>query len=1267
MKNLAEKICKHKKLILIISGILLVFSFIGMNLTKINYDILVYLPDDIETIKGQDMLTKDFNMGSYSIAVIENQNSKEILKLEDSIKDIKGVNEVVSLYDVLGTTIPVEMLPEEITEHLHQDNTDLLFITFESGTSSKETLEAVEKIRNLPNDNLKLGGMSSMVLDTMNLSDQEILIYIVIAVILCIIVLELSLDSYLVPILLLLNIGCAIVFNLGSNLFLGEISYITKALVAVLQLGVTTDFSIFLYHSYESKKKEYQNKEDAMKEAIKETFKSVMGSSLTTIAGFLVLCTMQLTLGKDLGIVMAKGVLLGVICVLTLFPSLLLVFDKQIEKTYHKSLKINFSKFNNFIVKYHKVIFIIFILLIIPMYLGYKNVNVYYKMDKSLPETLESISTNEVLKDKFNIISPEIILLSNDVKPNKANDMINEIKDVEGVDFVLSFSELQKLGVTENMLPDSIKNIFKSDKYQMLLLNSEYEVASDELNSQVDIINKIVKKYDSNSFVAGEGPLMKDLITISDTDFNNVNISSIVCILVILFIVLNSASLPILLIIAIETAIFINMSVSYFTGVTLPFVGPIVLGTIQLGATIDYAILLTTTYLSKRREGIPKKDAMKETLDYNEHSIFLSGLCFFAATFGVGVYSKLEMVGSLCTLISRGAIISMITVVTALPSILLIFDKLIMKTTKGSKDKMKNIVKKSSIAVLALTFSMTFIPQVNALSKDETVYAKLNNNGEVKHVYVNEQLINNEKLETIEDYTELKNILNINGDETYKLNKNTITWNAQGKDIFYQGNIDKELPIKTNITYKLNGEEKQVKDMLGKKGKVTITIKYTNEDKHTKYVNGQNKTLYTPFVVTLGTVIPSKDNTDITVTNAKIVRTGTNNLIVGLAVPGLYESLDLDELKGIDEVTIEYETTSFELNTIYTVATPKLLDSSDLKIFNELDNITSKVNLLQENMNLIDESTKKLNKGSNELKTKLYSSIKSLKEDKSQALTDEQLEEITNQIMALINNTFTDEYKQQIEESTWQEVLQNMNPNDSNVISSVTNNTTNAVISYLQSVNEYNDYINCETGKTIVAQGGSMSDDQLASCNVIANDKALPYIKEASVNAATNTAKEVSQYVAEKTSKEVASKVALTASQNTVKQVTPTLASDVANNVKKVSLEKLTTSLNSLYNGVEQLDTGIQSISEGITKFNNEGIKNITQLVNNKVIPTSENIKALTELSNDYKSINGNSLSKSTTKFILVVDKEEQKQTTKTKTTNKANETFIERVKNLFK
>ena len=524
MKKFGKFVCKNKNLVVLVSAVLLIFSFIGMNLTKVNYDILVYLPDEIETIQGQNELTDNFKMGGYSIAIIDNMKSKDILELENDIKNVDGVSKVVSVYDVIGN-IPISMFPNEIQERIHKNNSDLLLITFTDSTSSEKTIDAVREIRNITDGKVKQGGMSSMVLDTMNLSEKEITIYIAIAVVLCLIVLSVFLDSYIVPILLLLNIGCAIVFNLGTNVFLGNISYITKALVAVLQLGVTTDFSIFLYHSYEKKKNNYKSREDAMIDAISETFKSVTGSSLTTIVGFLALCAMQLTLGSDLGIVMAKGVLIGVIVVLTLFPSLILMFDKLIEKTKHKELVPNFNNLNKFIIKHKNAIFIIFIILVIPLYLANSKVDVYYKLDSSLPSTLESVKTNEELKDKFNIVSPEIIMINKDLKSNKVSEMIDDIENLEGIDFVLSFNKIKELGITEEMLSSDIKDIFKSDKYELILVNSDYDVATDELNNQTNELNNIVKKYDidilaniANSIapISKNGKL-NDLSTINST------------------------------------------------------------------------------------------------------------------------------------------------------------------------------------------------------------------------------------------------------------------------------------------------------------------------------------------------------------------------------------------------------------------------------------------------------------------------------------------------------------------------------------------------------------------------------------------------------------------------------------------------------------------------------------------------------------------------------------------------------------------------------
>lgn len=685
MQKFGEFVCKHKRIILIIMLILLIPSIIGMKATRINYDILVYLPDDIETIQGENILSEDFNMGAFSIILLDDMETKDILKLEDEIKQVDNVAKVISGADVLGTSIPVEMLPDEVKDELYKDNTTVMLVTFKEAISSDATMNTVQHLRDITDKHCKISGMTATLLDTRDLSNSEVAIYVIIAVVLCLIVLEIALDSYVAPILLLANIGIAILYNMGTNIFLGEISYITKAISAVLQLGVTMDFAIFLYHSYQAELKNTADKNQAMSIAISKTFTSVLGSSLTTIAGFLALCSMNLTLGKDIGIVMAKGVLFGVISVVTILPSLILMFDKAIQKTKHKEILPKFTTISEFNIKHYKAIIVIFIIALPIALYGYNNTKVYYKLDSSLPETLDSISANNTLKDKFGLVSQEMILINKDIPNDEINEMLDKIEELDGVDFTLGYSKLSELGIPEEMLPEDLLSIFQSDKYQMILINSKYEIATDELNNQIAKINEIVKQYDSDAKVVGEGPLMKDLVEISDHDFNSVNTVSIGIIFVIMVFVLKSISLPILLVIAIEFAIFINMGIPYYTNTTIPFIASIVIGTIQLGATIDYAILITTKYIQNRKDGKDKKQAVSEALGTSINSIIVSGLCFFGATFGVGAYSKIEMIGSLCTLMSRGAIISVIVVITVLPAFLMLFDKIVCKTTVGMR------------------------------------------------------------------------------------------------------------------------------------------------------------------------------------------------------------------------------------------------------------------------------------------------------------------------------------------------------------------------------------------------------------------------------------------------------------------------------------------------------------------------------------------------------------------------------------------------------
>ena len=687
MQKFGKTICKYRRLILIIALLLLIPAFIGMKATKINYDILVYLPSDVETLKGENILSEDFNMGAFSVVMVEDMETKDILKLEDEFKKLDNVEKVASIADVIGTGIPVEMIPDDIKDKIYKDNETLMLVTFKDKISDDTTMETVEQLREMTNEQCKISGMTATVIDTRDLSSSEIAIYIVIAVALCLIILELALDSYIVPILLLLNIGLAILYNMGTNIFLGQISYITKAISAVLQLGVTMDFAIFLYHSYMQEKAKIKDNNEAMANAIGKTLLSVVGSSLTTIAGFLALCSMNLTLGKDIGLVMAKGVLMGVICVVTVLPAMILELNGLIEKTRHKEIFPKFTHMRDFVIKHYKAFAIAFIIILPIAFYGYKNTDIYYNLDKSLPATLESVSANNELKEKYNMVSMELLLVDKDIPDYKVNDMVNEIESLDGIEWTIGYSKIADLGIPKEALPDDIKNIFQSDEYQIIIINSNYEMATDELNDQVTKINDIIKKYDEKAILAGEGPLMKDLVEISNHDFNSVNTVSIAIIVIIMVFVLKSIALPIILIATIELAIFINMGIPFYTGTILPFIASIVIGTIQLGATIDYAILITNKYITLRKSGKDKKKSVTEALGTSISSIAVSGLCFFGATFGVGMYSQIEMIGSLCTLMSRGAIVSMICVITILPSFLMIFDKLICKTTLGMKVK----------------------------------------------------------------------------------------------------------------------------------------------------------------------------------------------------------------------------------------------------------------------------------------------------------------------------------------------------------------------------------------------------------------------------------------------------------------------------------------------------------------------------------------------------------------------------------------------------
>lgn len=677
-EKFSKIIVKNKILILIISVILLIPSIIGYFNTRINYDILSYLPKDIETMKGQDIMVDQFGTGGFSLIVTELPD-KDITKLKEKIENVDGVNKVIC--PIIDESIPLELLPNNLYNSLKNGDSTLLAVTFSETMSEDSTLLAIEKIRDISNRQCFLSGMSAVILDTRNLSEKETPIYVLIAVICSVIILMLTMDSFLIPILFLLSIGMSIVYNLGTNFAFGEISFVTKALAAVLQLGVTMDYFIFLWHSYEEEKGKFSNKDIAMQHAISNTITSVTGSSITTISGFIALCFMSFTLGLDLGIVMAKGVLFGVLACITILPSLILVCDKALEKTKHKSILPDFKKIPSFIIKHYKAILIIFLIIWIPAIYGNNHTDVYYNLDETLPKDLESIIANEKLKDNFDMASTHMILIDSKKEQKDIKMMVDEINDVKGVKTVLGLDVLKPETIPEELISKDIKETFKSEKYEYMLVMSEFKTASNEVNEQCKEINSIIKKYDKNAMLIGEAPCTKDLIEITDNDFKTVNSVSIGIIFIIIACVFASGSIPIILVLTIEFAIYINMSIPYYTNTIIPFISSIVIGTIQLGATVDYAILMTSRYRAEKKAGKEKIDAINIALTSSMKSIIVSGLSFFGATFGVGLYSNIDMISSLCELMSRGALISMITVITVLPAMLMVFDKIIQKTS----------------------------------------------------------------------------------------------------------------------------------------------------------------------------------------------------------------------------------------------------------------------------------------------------------------------------------------------------------------------------------------------------------------------------------------------------------------------------------------------------------------------------------------------------------------------------------------------------------
>lgn len=694
MQKFGRGVVKLRVPILIVSVLLLIPSIFGFLSTRINYDILSYLPSDIETMKGQDIMLDEFGKGGFSLVMLDGMDDKDVEKVKEKIEKVDHVCDVL-WYDTLAdVSLPKEVLPDDIYDFFNTDNSTMMAVFFDEATSADGSLEAVKEIRSIAGEQCFVSGMSSVVEDIKDLTMQEAPMYVVIAVILTSIILALTMDSFLIPLFFMLSVGMAIVYNMGTNFIQGEISFITEALAAVLQLAVTIDYSIFLWHSYkEEKEKHPGDNKEAMAVAIGKTITSVVSSSITTVAGFLALCFMSYELGMDMGIVMAKGVVIGVICCITVLPSMILVFDKALEKTMHKDLVPSLEKPSKFIIKHHAAFVVLFIVVLIPAVYGQINTNVYYNLTDTLPKDLNSVIANTKLDEEYNMATTHMLLVDADMQPKEVNSMLDEMGKVDGVSFSMSLDTLIGPSIPREIVPESVTKILKSDKWQLMLIGSEYKVASDEENAQIDELSKILKSYDKDGMLIGEAAATKDLIDITDHDFKVVNIVSIAAIFIIILIALRSVSLPIILVAVIEFAITVNMGVPCFTNTTIPFIASVVIGTIQLGATVDYAILMTTRYKTERNAGKDKHEAVTIALTTSMKSIMVSALGFFASTFGVGVYSSVDMISQLCTLMSRGAIISMITVICILPSMLMLFDKVIINTTMGMKKKENKLYK----------------------------------------------------------------------------------------------------------------------------------------------------------------------------------------------------------------------------------------------------------------------------------------------------------------------------------------------------------------------------------------------------------------------------------------------------------------------------------------------------------------------------------------------------------------------------------------------
>ena len=1006
INKIAYFIAGHPKTIFIVATLLLVPSFFGYISTFVNYDIMSYLPESIESVQGEDMLDKEFGLAANAFLVIDDMKAKDVVKVKNEIAAIEGVSNVTWVDDIADISIPQSMLPDALTDifYANEGKSTLLMIQFEQGSATTSTMNAIREIRTKLNKQCFLSGMSAIITDTKDLSDSEAPKYIVIAVVLALIALSFTMDSWVLPLVLLTALGYAVIYNLGTNIVMpGGISYITQSVAAILQLGVTMDYSVFLMDRFNEEQKNTDSKTEAMARAVSSTFVSLAGSSLTTIFGFLALCFMSLTLGLDIGIVMAKGVVFGIITVVVVLPAFLLLFYKPIYRFRHKRIIPSFRHINKFVIKHRIVFAIIFIALIVPAYVAKSAVPLDYVISNALPEQLDSVQALNKLKGDFNMATTHFVIIDDSVPSGKVSEMIDEFEAVDGVSGIISLNSFVGPAISENMLPDAIKEIcFKNGK-QLMMVNSVYTPSSDEENEQVDILTGIMKKYDPNGYLTGEGAMSKDLISVTDKDFKVTSVISIAAIFVLIAIIFKSVTIPVMLVAGIELAIFINLALSLVTGANVSFIAPTIISCVQLGATVDYAILMTTRFREELRKGHGKLEAMQIAAEASDKSIFQSALVFFCATFGVYCVCNIEIVKSICSMLARGALVSALVIIVFLPALLTCFEKLISKTTHGwntsgedinneekrgdKKMKASKAVKKAAAlaTALAMLVCMTacgaseasdepgksnneiaaeqpvYTEKPGFVSKSETVYVNIASSGKVENISVTDWLHTDKGEVCVDDTSDLKNIENIKGDTLPVTDGDSIKWNMTDTDLYYSGETDKQPPVTLEINYYLDGKKTAPDKLPGKSGNIKIEVNMKNNLFREYTIEGVKRKIYLPVLVVGGFILPEAEYSGVSVKNGRAIGDGTKEIAVMFGVPGLTESLGLKEA-GLDEITgIELGSTAsvtadvndFALGNMYFAAVPISSLNLELDTGSSVDDLKSVLSVLSEVQNTI--------------------------------------------------------------------------------------------------------------------------------------------------------------------------------------------------------------------------------------------------------------------------------------------------------------------------